>query len=507
MIVKILSSAGNFEGIDYSERKNDLGKSQLLKAWNFGALGHQAGKINKSDYINYMKLICDANPRVKKRQFHAVISAKGYSYTPEELGNMAENYLKSMGYGDNPYLIYYHSDTNNNHVHLVSTRVDKNGKKVDDSYEKIRSQKVLQEILNQDPKVEAKNVMDQALAYNFSTKSQFKLLLEQQGFKNAEKEGQIEVIKYGIAQAFLPSEQVDLKVAQYIPPEDRIRQLKAIFSKYKYGLEAESFQKKMHQKFGIELVFHRGKNQEKPYGYTIFDHMKKQVMKGSQIMPIAELLLPASREERNQLLHGFIEDFNFDHETFHAVKQGLASIGFQINQQGEISAVENPDILKTLDNNQIEQLKYNSRVALASNYVLQTDYGKKLLSLILNIRSEDISNLTRPTDEAKQYYMQIMLSTEQSKTLNEILKSKKMEVIQFKGKLFLLDQSNKYIFEFNRLLDGQELDLKGLSINNLDQPQKHSVGHSIDRLGRIFEFAIIEAEHENRPKKRKKRSF
>jgi hypothetical protein len=58
MIVKILSSASKFEGIDYSEGKNDLGKSQLLKAASFGALGHQSGEVKKVDYINHMKLIC-----------------------------------------------------------------------------------------------------------------------------------------------------------------------------------------------------------------------------------------------------------------------------------------------------------------------------------------------------------------------------------------------------------------------------------------------------------------
>ena len=97
MIVKILSSAKNFEGIDYSERKNELGKSQLLKAENFGALGHGGTELTKVDYINYMKLVSDSNPRVKNRQFHAVISEKGHSHTPEELSKFAEQYLKSMG--------------------------------------------------------------------------------------------------------------------------------------------------------------------------------------------------------------------------------------------------------------------------------------------------------------------------------------------------------------------------------------------------------------------------
>ena len=57
MIVKILSSAKNFEGIDYNERKNELSKSQLLKAKNFGVLGHSGEELSKVDYINYMVTI------------------------------------------------------------------------------------------------------------------------------------------------------------------------------------------------------------------------------------------------------------------------------------------------------------------------------------------------------------------------------------------------------------------------------------------------------------------
>ena len=77
-------------------------------------------------------MVSDANPRVKKRQFHAIISVKEKSHSPEELANIAGIYLKSVGYGENSYLIYFHKDTQNNHVQIVSTRADKNGKKVND---------------------------------------------------------------------------------------------------------------------------------------------------------------------------------------------------------------------------------------------------------------------------------------------------------------------------------------------------------------------------------------
>ena len=49
---------------------------------------------------------------------------------------------------------------------MVSTRVDKNGNKADDTYEKIRSQKVLQEILNQDRHLETKTTSENALTFN-----------------------------------------------------------------------------------------------------------------------------------------------------------------------------------------------------------------------------------------------------------------------------------------------------------------------------------------------------
>lgn len=95
MIVKILSSARNFEGIDYSERKNDQGWSELLKTGNFEALEHLP-EITKADYVSYMRIICDANPNVKNRQFHAVISTKRNQHSPGELTIMAEKYDSSV---------------------------------------------------------------------------------------------------------------------------------------------------------------------------------------------------------------------------------------------------------------------------------------------------------------------------------------------------------------------------------------------------------------------------
>jgi hypothetical protein len=97
MILKILSSTKNFEEIDYSERKADRGVSQLMLATNFDALGHSTDELTKADHINYMRLICDSNPRVSNRQFHAVISTKGKLHSPEKLASIAETVPEENG--------------------------------------------------------------------------------------------------------------------------------------------------------------------------------------------------------------------------------------------------------------------------------------------------------------------------------------------------------------------------------------------------------------------------
>ena len=51
-----------------------------------------------------------------------------------------------MGYGRQPYILYKHTDIERTHYHIVSVRVDKEGHKIPDSYERRRSQEALEEL-------------------------------------------------------------------------------------------------------------------------------------------------------------------------------------------------------------------------------------------------------------------------------------------------------------------------------------------------------------------------
>ena len=51
------------------------------------------------------------NEKSKKPQFHAVISTKFQQHSKEELAKVAEDFMQEMSYGNQPFLVVFHNDT------------------------------------------------------------------------------------------------------------------------------------------------------------------------------------------------------------------------------------------------------------------------------------------------------------------------------------------------------------------------------------------------------------
>ena len=41
--------------------------------------------------------------------------------------------MQKLGYGNQPYIVLKHSDIKREHLHIISLRIDENGKKINDS--------------------------------------------------------------------------------------------------------------------------------------------------------------------------------------------------------------------------------------------------------------------------------------------------------------------------------------------------------------------------------------
>lgn len=301
MIVKFLYTAGpngHFPAVNYNTGKMDRNKGELMRAANFGPL-QGLSQLRPQDYRNYLKMLSALNKGVKKPQLHVAISGHGREYDKEQLTEIAAAWLERMGYGRQPYLIVFHKDTQNHHVHVVSTRVGPDGKKISDSFEQVRAYQQLNAILGIDEKHDAQADIDQALAYRFTTKAQFLMTLESMGYSHKGENGKLTLLKFGKQQGELAIREVEQRLTNQLDDEGRKRQLTALF--HKYALQYDTLLNRHHdgyrselslflkEKMGIELVFHVS-GDKSPYGYSVIDHAQKKVFKGGGIMPLRELL-------------------------------------------------------------------------------------------------------------------------------------------------------------------------------------------------------------------------
>ena len=88
-----------------------------------------------------------ANRNTEKPVLHISLSpAPEDRLTDGQLAELAERYMQKMGYGNQPYITYKHTDTHNTHIHIVSVCVDEQGKKISDAYEHRRSMTACREL-------------------------------------------------------------------------------------------------------------------------------------------------------------------------------------------------------------------------------------------------------------------------------------------------------------------------------------------------------------------------
>lgn len=300
MIVKILQKSTTFGAVRYNTGKVDKDRGELLIARNFGVL-EGLENLRPQDYINYLEAVSSRSTRIKYPQFHVAISTKGRAHSKEELSEIAQKWMEGMGYGGQPYLLIFHRDTSNNHVHLVSTRVGKDGKKISDKYEKLRAYRVLNRIMGPDEQQTAAVDLEKALGYSFSTRAQFMMILETQGYALALKDGTYAISKYGRELGSINVAKVDERITVGEKNKGRTAQVRAIIERYRGKQDpipypsdtgySSALTRFLREKFGLQVLFH-GKDGKPPYGYTLIDHAAKAVYKGGEIMLLAEFIAP-----------------------------------------------------------------------------------------------------------------------------------------------------------------------------------------------------------------------
>lgn len=466
MIVKVFKAAKSFAGVNYNERKNENGKSELLVAENFSILKDHPTRL---DYISYMNLVCNTNPAVKNVQFHATISCKGKEYSVEQLKDVAIMYVEKMGYSKNPYLIYFHSDTDNNHVHIVSTRVNKEGVRMNDKMEGVRSRKILDEIMHLNLSEKASNDIMRSMDYNFSTQAQFKLLLESSGWKLREKDDNIRLFSSCQEYGSISLQNVTEHTKNYKPDEKRIKQLAAIFHKYSQAMDCDTLTSYIKLGFGIDLKFHIAKGHSFPYGYTVIDHSTKSVFKGSEIYPLNSLLKNPIREKKIQVIPSILESLckAEPYITTNLLKHKLGKLGYSL-KDNQIYLKGDKLSSYSMSSSLYEALQYNDRLYAANKYSVSSESCITFMSELHNVNEAHIhANITSDISVYKDAFLSYMKNSSDARTA---FHDSGIYFYRKSDSIYILDSKNKTIIDMHDIGIG----INDLSVTNKPIIIKHS---------------------------------
>lgn len=331
MVAKISSGSLLYGVLAYNQTKVD---EQLAKViFTNRMIEPKTGEYDIAIFMRSFEPYLLANQRTEKPVLHISINPDPKDKLSEvQLSDIAQTYMDKMGYGDQPFIVYKHEDIDRHHIHIVSLRVDENGRKIDHNFEYKKSMDICRALELQlglvpavqkqrqestplkavdyekgDVKRQVANVIRPvAQGYHFQSLKEYKALLSYYNVHVEEVRGEIKGKPYrGLVYSALNSKREKVgnpfnassfgKSVGFEALEKRIersieiikqkglkeRSKKVINSAIESNSDLANFEKEL-VKSGITVLF-RENEQGRIYGATFIDHEQKVVFNGSRL--------------------------------------------------------------------------------------------------------------------------------------------------------------------------------------------------------------------------------
>lgn len=142
MVAKISVSGSLAGAVNYNMNKLKAHTAQILLT-NKMLCPQQGEAFKTSDMMKDFELFMPQRYRTENPVFHVSLNPHPDDKLSDvELSAIAEEYMKRMGYGAQPYVVFKHQDISRHHLHIVSVRVNEQGKKINDKFERRRSKDI-----------------------------------------------------------------------------------------------------------------------------------------------------------------------------------------------------------------------------------------------------------------------------------------------------------------------------------------------------------------------------
>jgi hypothetical protein len=125
MVVKLKMGSSIRGALSYNEQKVGSGKAQLLLASGFGCDIERLGFTEK---LTRFQLLNRRDRNIRTNTVHLSIN-----FPPEEIlsdekmREIAADYMARIGFGEQPFLVYRHTDAHHQHFHIVTTSIQADG--------------------------------------------------------------------------------------------------------------------------------------------------------------------------------------------------------------------------------------------------------------------------------------------------------------------------------------------------------------------------------------------
>lgn len=140
MVAKINVGSSLYGALAYNGEKVNEGEGKLLasnKIFDNGTGGIDIARA-MADFQRYLP----ERMRTEKAVMHISLNPHpDDKLTDTELADIAREYMEKIGYGEQPFVVFKHEDISRQHLHIVSIRVGKDGKRLNNDYIHRRSKR------------------------------------------------------------------------------------------------------------------------------------------------------------------------------------------------------------------------------------------------------------------------------------------------------------------------------------------------------------------------------
>ena len=323
MVVKIMKSCPSVKNaMDYNERKVACGDAELLATANV-----RACDASIQDTFRFLE---NRNIRSRDISFHMSVNPSATDgMTEEKALGFIDDLMKGLGYENQPYAVYKHTDIDREHYHVVSVKVNEEGRKIKDYYDKRKAIELTRQLADKygyrlgngdgerareqgidtrrfDPSIgrvvaQMEAIFKECCSYHFTSFQQFQMIMQSHGLSVTHRAGdESTILLQGLDKAgkacTAPVDERDTSLSMYEMYEQRAlqcygktsirrRELDKVDSLASFCLPRSTSQKhfeNMLRKQDIDIRIHRNSSGG-IMGATFVDHATRSAFKCSEL--------------------------------------------------------------------------------------------------------------------------------------------------------------------------------------------------------------------------------